>query len=212
MLQSLPVSGYLLGIELQKVLFGCPDVFSQRSLYPGKIKEVRQQVEEILPPERPYALRIRFGELALPGKILHGTVAYDRPGGEGRAQHQAFEGPAAAQGHIGLAVGKCSAGIDDGPVESQALALVYSDGPGRLQRILAEGALDLLADLPGVLVQDVAGIAPCLLLNGVRGSAVAALHFDHVFRDVRNLTYRAVDVAVLAGGIVLDEHHLRSFL
>ena len=87
MLQSLPVSGYLLGIELLEVLFSCPDVFSQRFLYPGKIKEVRQQVEEILPPERPYALRIRFGELALPGKILHGTVAYDRPGGEGRAQH-----------------------------------------------------------------------------------------------------------------------------
>ena len=67
MLQSFPVSGYLLGIELQKVLFGCPDVFSQRFLNPEKIKEVRQQVEEILPPERPYALRIRFGELALPG-------------------------------------------------------------------------------------------------------------------------------------------------
>ena len=81
-----------------------------------------------------------------------------------------------------------------------------------LQRILAEGALDLLADLPGVLVQDVAGIAPCLLLDGVCGSAVAALHLDHVFRDIRNLTYRAVDVAVFAGGIVLDEHYLRSFL
>ena len=67
-------------------------------------------------------LRGRWGLGRLVDKLGHGLVGLDGDGRNGRAEHQAFEGFAATQGHVDLAVGKGGPGVDDGPVKGEALA------------------------------------------------------------------------------------------
>ena len=65
-------------------------------------------------------------------------IAEGASAGNRRGQHNAFQTPAAGQGHIDLAEAECPSGVDDDPVECQALALVYGDGPGCPERVLGE--------------------------------------------------------------------------
>ena len=146
----------------------------------------------------------------MPGEAVDSLVVDQGLAGQGRAQHQAFEGAAAAQRDVGLAVGEGAADVDHGAVEGQSLALVHGDRPGELQGILAEDAVDGLAYLLGLLVEFVARVGPFLLpeLEGL--SAVLAAHLDSVGGEFGDLAQHAVEVAVCARRVVLHEHYLRS--
>ena len=71
-----------------------------------------------------------------------------------------LEGAASGQGHIDLAEGERRTCVNDDLIESQALTLVDSDGPGYAQRYLTEDSEDLRLDFSRLFIQRVLGVLP----------------------------------------------------
>ena len=126
---------------------------------------------------------------------VYGGIAYYGTGRDRRTQHQALKRLAAAQGHIGLAVGERRAHVYDGMAERQALALVYGDGPRRLHWVLAEHALHHLLYLLRLLVKLIAAVGPLLGCHLYGIAALLGHHAEATAADGRHASYHAVVVA-----------------
>ena len=203
---------YLLRIEFDELLSRKVEIAVQRPAYVFEAEKVGELLEKVRPAQALQTALVGKGLPSVAGEAVDRLVVYQRLPGQRRAQHQSFEGPAAAQGDIGLTVGERSAHVDERAVEGQPLALVDRDGPGGLQRVLPEDAVYLFAYLLAVLVEFVARVGPFLLLEPDGLAIVSAADFDSVVGQLRDLSEHAVEVAVPAGGVVLHEHDLRSLL
>ena len=181
------------------------EIFVQQAAYQVKVAaqvlETEQLVQQfvkvvILKSSETFGSLFGQGGSAV-HEVGHGIVADDGRSGNGRSQHQPFQSLASAQCHIHLSVGKRGGCINDGLLERQSLALVYGDGPGQSQRVLAEGAFNLFAYLLGRFVQCVAAIGPFARLY-VEGGSVVASHHDVAGCDCLHVAYLSVVVASLS--------------
>ena len=130
-------------------------------------------------------------------------------------EHQSFEAAAARQSHINLSEAESLARIDDSLVESQTLALVDGNGPGRLERNLSERANEDLLDLSGLVVGLIFHVEPFLFIHfNDLFLVVVALAFDDDLA-VGNLHHTAnlsIVVSFFGRRVVLAEHHLCAYL
>ena len=106
---------------------------------------------------------------------------------------------------------KGCAGVDNGTLKRKPLTLVDCNGPRQFQGKLPESAFNIFYNLPTVFVQDVFCIRPLLFLQQESTPAVFGAYLDTAGRNGGYLTNHTVVVAVLAGGVVLHEHHLSAF-
>ena len=125
-----------------------------------------------------------------------------------RAEYHAFEGPAAAEGHIYLSWGKCRLGIDNRLVKGQPLALVNGDSPSRFERILLESADNFLGNFSGFLINRVFDVFPGGLTHLDGSRFAGTLDLDHVFKNRGYLTDLAIKVSLVRPGVISCEHDL----
>ena len=176
----------------------------------GKREEVAHEGEEIVAAHllqlvgRGLLLGNVFGELE------HGAVLDDGRGGNGGAEHQAFERLTTREGDVGLPVGESALHVDDGALEGEALALVHGDGPGGTEGILREGAVDHFFDLIGALVEDVAGVVPRFARHVDEYAAFVGADGDFIAVETHHLAEHAVEIVVVARHAVANEHDLRA--
>jgi len=129
-------------------------------------------------------------------------------GRNGRAQHQAFEGFAATQGNVDLAVDKGGPGVDDGPVKCQPLAFMNGNGPGQLEGELYESADLVLGDFSGRRVDPVLDVFPNCRLYRDLPVIAGAFDENRPVADPGDSADLAVEIELFGRRIVLDEHHL----
>ena len=157
------------------------------------------------------AVFVRFVPAGFFRKPVYGTVADNSLCRKRCAEHQAFQRLATAQCHIRLPMCKGCAGIDNGTLKRKPLTLVDCNGPRQFQGKLPESTFNIFYNLPALFVQDVFCICPLLFLQQESIPAVFGAYLDTLGRNGGYLTNHTVVVAVLAGRVVLHEHHLSAF-
>ena len=168
--------------------------------------------EKIVALQRAYLFRCRRMLYGVCGVFVHGTVTDDGAVRERSAEHQSFERAASAERHVCLTMREGTLHVDDGMVEGQSLALVHRNRPSQLHRILTERAVHLLRYLVGALVNDVACIVPLLHTHVDDGSAVACADREALVVTALHGSEHAVIESLVLRRVILDEHHLRTFL
>ncbi len=143
---------------------------------------------------------------------VDGVVALDRRFRQGAFEHKPLERAASRQGHVGLPVGECQRGVDDGAVERQALALVDGYGPGRLEGNLAEHAVDLAHHLVALGLDDEADVLPLKRRDLYLLACVDGRHPHPFVGNGGHNAHHAVEELSVPTRVVLEKHHLRPLL
>ena len=179
----------------------------------AKVEELQKKVALVFLFEQGQLLNAPFClALLMCDVVIDALVAHDGSRVERFGKHKAFERAAAAQGNIDLSRRKTLVGIDDCAVEGEALTLVYRDGPSQTQGQLLERSLHLRLYFPRLFVQGVARVLPLQRLH-IDGFRVAlTIDAQLPVACLHHTSDASVVVTMLAGRVVLHEHHLRPFL
>ena len=127
-------------------------------------------------------------------------------------QDQAFQGLAPAQGHIGLAMGKGGAGVDDGFFKGKPLTFMDGNGPGQPEWVLPECTDTFFMYFLRLAVKRIFNVLPDDRFNTDLLLVLGTLDPNIVAADMGNGTNFAVEVALFRREIVAYEHHLSTHL